>query len=207
MSNNIDTIIFDLGKVLIDWNPRYVYDRVWPNDPNKFDYFISRIFTVQDNVDLDAGQRFADKIRELSARHPDWAEAIGYWDSRWEEMLGGAVEQSVAVLRKLKADGKYRLFALTNWSAEKFPIARARFPFLDECFADIIVSGEVKMVKPNPEIYRHAISRWQLTPERSLFIDDSPANVEAARQLGIGAIHFIDSQQLVSELRKLEIDV
>jgi len=183
----IDTFLFDLGNVLIDWNPRYVYRTLFDRE-EEMERFLTEVCSHDWNLRLDSGRPFDEGIAELVERHPDEAERIRAWRDRWPEMLGGPIPETVELLRRLHGDRR-RLFALTNWSNETFPIARQRYDFLN-WFAYIAVSGELGLVKPDPAIFRHLIGRHGVDPARTLFIDDSAVNIRAAAQLGFATHHF-----------------
>jgi len=186
------TILFDLGGVLIDWNPRYLYRQIYGEAETEF--FLANVCTAQWNLAIDAGRPFAEAVAERQLSWPEYREAILWWETRWSDMLKGPIPETVDLLRQVKDRG-HRLFALTNWSGETFHIARERFEFLT-WFEDIVVSGEVKLVKPDPAIFRLAQARCGFTPEGTLFIDDSPGNVDAARSLGYDGIHFKGAEAL-----------
>ena len=186
-------VVFDLGGVLIDWNPRHLYRKLF-DDESAMEDFLARICTPAWNLGMDAGRPFAEGIAGLVARHPGQAPLIEAYHARWGEMVTGAIEGSVRHLEALTADGR-EVFALTNWSAETFRPTRARFPFLD-LFAHILVSGDVGLVKPDPAIYRLLLARIGRPAEACLFIDDSAANVAAAVGLGFDAIRFESPEQL-----------
>ena len=196
----IDTIIFDLGGVLIDWNPRYLYQKIF-DDEKQMEWFLENVCNSNWNVQQDAGRKFEEAIDQILPQFPQFEYAIRSYYERWEEMLAGPLSDTVTILEELLETKKHRLLALTNWSHQTFPIARERFDFLG-WFEDILVSGEEKMKKPDLEIYQLLIDRYSLTPERSLFIDDSLKNVEAAADVGIKTIHFQTSEQLNTDLRK-----
>ena len=190
-------ILFDLGGVLIDWNPRYVYRSLFPTEAG-MEQFMATVCTSEWNASIDAGKPFAEAIRERQLAVPEFAELIGYWHTRWTDMLGDAIPGTVEVFAELRGRG-LKVCALTNWSAETFPIARERFPFLG-WFEHIVVSGEVRLAKPDPAIFKLALEVCALTPAGTLFIDDSPMNVETARGLGLDAILFRNAVQLREEL-------
>ena len=197
----INTIIFDLGGVLIDWNPRHLYRTIFGDDHAAMEWFLANVCTQEWNLQQDAGRPWQEAVAEAQARHPNHAVHIrAYWE-RWEETLGGAIEGTVALLDELRSK-PVRLLALTNWSAETFPIGRQRFPFLD-WFEGIVVSGAEKQVKPARAIYELLLQRYRVDPERAVFIDDSAANVEGARRAGLHAIHFRDPPALRQELAAL----
>lgn len=189
--------MFDLGGVLIDWNPRRLYRKLLP-DAASVEAFLAEVCTAEWNYQQDAGRTCAEAVAELSARHPDRADLIAAYYGRWEEMLGGPLEGTVAILDELDA-ASVPLYALTNWSRETFPIARRRFPFLTR-FRGIVVSGEERLAKPDPRIYRLLCDRYRLDPAGCIYIDDHLANVEAARAAGMTGIRFEAPEQLRHEL-------
>jgi 2-haloacid dehalogenase len=189
-------VLFDLGGVLIDWNPRYLYRQVFGDAETEF--FLGNVCTPPWNLALDGGRPFAEAIREKQESWPDYREAIQWWKTRWEEMLNGPVPGSVEILKELKELG-HPVYALTNWSAETFPLARKHYPFLD-WFQEIVVSGQEGMVKPDPALYRLAAERCGIPMEGTVFIDDSKVNVDAARALGFDAIRFTGADRLRSDL-------
>ncbi len=183
----IENIVFDFGGVLLDWDPRALY-RGYFRDDNEMEYFLANICNGEWNVRQDAGRPFAEAVRELQEKYPQYRDAIQLYDTGWEKMLKGEFPRTVELLKQVKADG-YGVYGLTNWSAEKFPIAFARFGCL-KLFDGIVVSGEEKVAKPDPEIFRILLRRYGLDAGTCIFIDDSPANVEAAAALGFNAIRF-----------------
>lgn len=197
------TIVFDLGGVLIDWDPRYLYRSVFEGDETAMDDFLSRVVTPEWNAAQDAGRPWAEAIETLAAQHPEHRERIAMFWERWPETLGGAIEPTVAVLDELRATD-VRLLALTNWSAETFPLARPSYPFL-EWFDGIVVSGEVRIAKPDPRIFAHLVDRFSLDPAVTVFIDDSEPNVRAAAAAGLIAIHFRDADTLRRRLVELGV--
>ena len=202
--NNIDTIIFDLGGVLVDWNPEYVYREVFNDDQQKVDWFLNNICTHEWNVEQDAGRSIQKATELLVAQYPEFEEWIRIFYDRWEDMLGGTIPETVTLLNKLKQANNHHLYALTNWSAETFPVALQRYEFLQH-FEGILVSGEEKTRKPFPKIYEILLERYQINPFRSVFIDDNVENVEVAKKFGIKGIHFKSSQQLREELTNLGV--
>ena len=201
MPGYIEAVVFDLGGVLIDWNPRHLYRKIFDGDEEAMERFLAEVCTPEWNARLDAGRPFAEAIAELSAAHPEHAELIGYWRTRWPEMVGAAFEGTVEIVRELKAAG-LRTYALSNWSAETFPATRDRFGFLDE-LDGILISGEVRMAKPHPEIFHELIARFGLNPERTVFVDDWDRNIATASDLGLVAVRFFDAEQLRHDLRAL----
>lgn len=196
-------IIFDLGGVLIDWNPRYLYRKIFNNEVD-MEHFLAHICTSDWNTQQDAGRSFKEGVAELLPTYPDWASAIRAYDERWEEMLAGPIEGTVQLLQQIHQAQSYRLLALSNWAECKFPIAEKNFPFL-KWFEGIVVSGRVKQIKPNPEIYHHMIRQYQIHPEESVFIDDVEKNIQAAQQLGFHGILFQSPEQLKTELAQLHV--
>ena len=190
-----NTIIFDLGGVLIDWNPRYVFRDVFDGDEARMEWFLEHITTSDWNEEQDAGRDLQEATDWLIERHPDWAEQIKQFYGRWEEMLGGPIAGTVDILRQLRDEGNFRLLALTNWSHQTFPIAQERYDFLG-WFEGILVSGEEKTRKPFPDFYHLLIQRYGLEPERCFFIDDNLRNVEAARVLDIPSVRFTSAVEL-----------
>jgi 2-haloacid dehalogenase len=203
MNNKIDAVIFDLGGVLIDWNPSYVFDKMFEDEEQK-KHFFENICTSDWNEKQDAGRSLKEATEELVNRHPEWKEYIEAYYGRWEEMLGGPIHGTVEIFKQLKESGKYKLYALTNWSAELFPIALERYEFL-HWFDGRVVSGEEKMRKPFPEFYQLILDRFQLSIEETLFIDDNIRNAEAAEAMGLKTIIFESPSQLKEELVKLGI--
>jgi 2-haloacid dehalogenase len=196
----VTTVVFDLGGVLIDWDPRYLYRTLFDDDA-EMEAFLATVTTPEWNLAQDAGRSWAEAIEELAARHPEHRERIeAYWH-RWPETLGEAIEPTVRVLAELHDRG-IRLLALSNWSAETFPLARPRYPFL-EWFDGIVISGEERMVKPDPRLFAVLLDRYGVQPAATVFIDDQPRNVEAADRLGFRAIRFVDAATLRAELASL----
>jgi 2-haloacid dehalogenase len=195
----VKTIIWDLGGVLIDWQPTYVFDERYFESPAKRDYFFQQVCTSDWNENQDAGYPIALATAEKIAEHPDWGSAIRDFYGRWEEMLGGPISDTVEIFRALHATGHYKFYALTNWSAETFPIALDRFDFL-HWFDGRVVSGEEKTRKPFADFYQILLDRYQIDPTSSLFIDDNLRNVKAAEALNIPSVHFQNPVQLRSEL-------
>ncbi len=198
-----DTIIFDLGAVLIDWNPRYVYRHIFQTEA-EIDAFFENICTGDWNENQDAGYPLQAATEERVALFPEWEPEIRAYYGRWEEMLGGALDDTVEIFRQLKNAGQHRIYALTNWSAETFPVALARFEFL-HWFDGIVVSGEEKTRKPFPEFYQILFDRYGVAPERTVFIDDNLRNIKAGEALGLRGIHFRSAEELEEELRELGI--
>lgn len=191
-------VAFDLGGVLIDWDPRYLYRSLFEGDEAAMETFLAEVTSPEWNQQQDAGRPWAQAIESLAREHPERRELISAYWHRWPETLGEAIEPTVEVLDELRRAG-VRLFALSNWSAETFPLARPRYPFL-EWFEGIVISGEVRLVKPDTRIFRHLLERYGLEPGSTVFIDDAEANVQAARRLGLTGIRFEDAHTLRREL-------
>ncbi len=197
------TIIFDLGAVLIDWNPHYLYRNLFEEEA-KMLHFLENICTPDWNEEQDAGRPLHEATAYLVEKHPEHEELIRAFYGRWDEMLGGAIEGTVEIFRELKESGKYKLYALTNWSAETFPIAQERFEFLS-WFDGTVVSGEEKDRKPFDSFYHTLLKRYEVHPSEAVFIDDNLRNIKAAQQLGIDSIHFTTPEALREELKRREI--
>jgi 2-haloacid dehalogenase len=192
-----DAVVFDLGGVLIDWDPRLLYRKLLA-DEAAVEEFLATVCTPEWNAEQDRGRPFAEAVAELVERHPAHAAAITAYHERWTEMLGGEIPGTVAVLAELRAAG-VPLYALSNWSAETFRLTRGRFPFL-EWFDGLVVSGEEGVTKPDRRVFELLIERFGLVPAATLFVDDSAANVTAARDLGLDAVRFRDAAGLRRDL-------
>lgn len=195
----IKNIIFDFGGVLVDWNPAYLYSKVFA-DKEEMDYFLNEICTTEWNSKQDAGRSLAEATEELLVKFPKYSNQIEMFYGNWQAMLGGAINENVALLKPLKE--KYKLYGLTNWSAETLPEAFNIFPFFQE-FEGVVVSGAEKLVKPDAQIYKVLLSRYKLKASECLFIDDNKDNIEAAEILGFHTIHFTRGVNLENELQQL----
>ena len=200
----VKNIIFDLGGVLIDWNPEYVYLEAFKGNRKKMENFFDEVCTFDWNENQDAGYPLADATEDRIALFPEQADLIKMYYGRWEEMLRGPISGTVSILKKLINNNGYRVFALTNWSAETFPIALKRFDFL-HWFEGIVVSGTEKTRKPFPEIYETTLERYGLKASESIFIDDNERNIIAANLFGIQTIKFLNPHQLEEDLKTKEI--
>jgi 2-haloacid dehalogenase len=190
--------VFDLGGVLLDWNPRYLYRKLFNGDEAAMEHFLATVCTTEWNECQDAGRTFAEGTRALLPQHSDKIELIEAFGKRFDELIAGPIDGAVEVLSEVKQRG-VPLYAITNWSAETFPPQRARFPFLS-WFDGIVVSGLEGVIKPDPRIFRILCERYRVAPESAVFIDDVAANAAAASALGIHGIHFRSSEQLRREL-------
>lgn len=197
--SSLTTAVFDLGGVLIDWNPRHLYRKLFAGDEAAMERFLAEVCTPDWNLAQDAGRPFAEACALLVERHPEKKELIEAFHHRWTEMLAGPIEGTVEILRELKERGT-PLYALTNWSAETFPHALERYGFL-EWFIGTIVSGRERIVKPDPRIYRLLVERFEIDPAAAVYIDDNRRNTEAASALGLHGIHFTTPAALAAELR------
>ncbi len=192
-------IVFDFGGVLVDWNPRYLYRKIFSTD-EEMEWFLAHVCTGAWNARQDAGRPFAQAVAELQEKYPDYAAQIADYYARWDEMLGGEIKGTHALVDELKAKG-YKLYGLTNWSAESFPLAWQRYPVLQQ-MDGIVVSGEEKLIKPDPEIYKRLLERFALRAENCIFTDDNAANCAAAQALGFDAIVFENAEQLRAQLQQ-----
>jgi 2-haloacid dehalogenase len=186
-------VVFDIGGVLIDWNPAYLYRKLLPDEAS-VDHFLSNVCSPEWNQQFDGGARFSDGVAALSAVHKGKESLIADFHARWHEMLGGEVPGTADVLRELKVDG-VPVHAISNWSAETFPIALERFPFLG-LFDVLIVSGRERLVKPDSQIFRLFLDRAGLDAADCVFVDDNAANIAAASAIGFHTVHFSDSADL-----------
>jgi 2-haloacid dehalogenase len=184
--------------VLIDWNPRYLYKKLL-KDENEIEFFLNNICSLEWNAQQDAGRPFRDGVALLQQQYPQYAGLIEAYDRRWEEMLGEADWETVKILDEIKQRGM-PVYALTNWSAEKFPIAKKRYDFLN-WFDGILVSGEVGLKKPELKIFRLMLEKYQLAAGKTVYLDDVKANIVAANEVGLRTIHFQSAAQLRETLR------
>ncbi len=191
--------VFDIGGVLLDWDPRYLYRTLF-DDEAEMETFLAEVCTPAWNVEQDRGRPFAEAVSLLVKRYPDQADRIRAYDTRWEEMIPRALDDVVALLGRVQAAG-HPTYALTNFSAEKFPVAKVKWPFLDS-FRGIVVSGEEGVIKPDPAIFRILLDRFALNPGECLFIDDRADNAEAARRAGLQATTFTDASALEAALQQ-----
>jgi 2-haloacid dehalogenase len=197
------TAIFDLGGVLVDWNPRYFYRKLFSGDDAAMEDFLTNVCSPDWNLQQDAGRTFAEAAQLLKTEHPEKAELIDAWLPGYQEMLGGVIQETVDILRELHTR-KVRTYALSNWSAETFHYALERFDFF-KYFDGRLISGDVKLIKPDPRIFHLLFENFHIEPESAVYVDDVLKNVEAAWSLGLHAIHFKDAAGLRAELGKLEL--
>ena len=197
----LDTVVFDLGGVLADWDPRYLYRELFDGDEEAMEQFLAEICTPAWNHAMDAGRPRGQAVAELVERHPEHAGLIQAWIDRWQDMLGTEIAGTAALVAELHAGG-VRLLALTNWSAETFPIARERFASFGY-FEAIVVSGEHGLAKPDPELFRLLLDRHAVDPLRAAYVDDRDDNVAVADELGLTGLGFTDPDVLRADLTRL----
>ena len=202
--NSIDTIIFDLGGVLIDWNPFYVFNENYFESREQRNYFFEHVCTGEWNENQDAGYPIAKATEEKLAEFPEWENPIRDFYGRWEEMLGGAKHETVDIFRELKQNPGLKFYALTNWSAETFPVALQRFEFL-HWFDGRLVSGEEKTRKPFPDFYQLLFNKFSINPSSAVFIDDNLRNIKAGEEHGMLSIHFKNADELKKKLTELKL--
>jgi len=201
----IHAVIFDVGKVLYDWSPRFLYERLIDDD-RALEAFLRDVVTTDWHFQHDAGRPFAETSAELIAQFPEHEALIAAWGPRFNDSIGDPVPGMHALVEELDAAG-VPLFAITNFSGEFWPPFRAREAALFDRFRDVVVSGDEKLVKPDPAIYRLALERFGLAPHETVFIDDNRDNIAGAAALGIAAIHFTDADTLRRELTGIGLPV
>ena len=199
----ITAVVFDLGAVLVDWNPEYLYVKLIPDDAERR-RFLTEICTLEWNYTMDGGPSVRGCVAALAAEHPDQADLVNAWWDRWPEMLGDEIPGTRAVAEAISASGM-PLYALTNWSSETWPLGLARFPFLAELFDGIVVSGDEGVAKPDPRLFEIMNERYGLDPATTVFIDDSSTNVAAASALGYHAHLFTTAEDLAARLDELGV--
>ncbi|MBN1304808.1 MAG: HAD family phosphatase [Anaerolineales bacterium] len=198
-NNQIKAIVFDFGGVLLDWKPHYLYRKFFADD-RQIDAFLEEIGFAEWNQRQDQGRPFAEAVDLLAAQFPRYADLIRAYDERWIESIGGPIQSSVDLLGRFK-DAGYPLFGLSNWSSEKFYTTRGEFPFF-EWLDYILVSGDVKLVKPDPQIFQVFLENIEYRPEECLFIDDSQVNIETAGRLGFDTVWYRTPEQLEAEVSR-----
>jgi len=201
--SSVDTIIFDLGAVLIDWNPRHLYRKILKSE-EEIEWFLQNICTSEWNEKQDAGRSFEEATEELLLKFPEHEIPIRAWYDRWQETISGHIPETVEIFKELRAAKKYRFYALTNWSEQTFPWALQNFEFL-HWFDGIVVSGKEKTRKPFPEFYRILLNRYNIDPSKAIFIDDSHRNILGGEAVGIKGIHFQSPEKLRQDLIKINI--
>ncbi len=199
---NVKTLVFDLGGVLIDWDPRHLYRKLIP-DESELDFFLSEVCSPDWNAQIDRGKSFQESVDGLAVVYPKYTKQIQAFCSRWEETITGPIHGTVKILEGLRGAG-YPLAALSNWSAETFPKVADRFEFLS-WFDPLVISGEIGLIKPTPEIYHYLLREINREAEECIFIDNSEANVQTAEELGFISIHFSSPEQLQVKLEGLGV--
>lgn len=205
MTSSIKAIIFDYGNVLLEWNPRLVYRRYFPNDAAGMEIFLKEVNFMEWNAHQDRGRTFKEGVADLSAEFPQYAHLIQAYHDHWVDSIGEAYWETVEIMKQLKQAG-YPLYGFSNWSAETFPYAREKYDFFD-LFDDMVISGAVGYVKPEPEIYQIMLEKIGRPAQECLFIDDSLPNIKQAEKLGFVGIHFQSAEQLRIKLQRLKIIV
>ena len=203
MNCKIDTIIFDLGGILVDWNPKYLYEKIFDTQ-EEVKWFLNNVCTSDWNIEQDGGRTIEEANSLKIAEFPEYEDEIKLFYNRWEEMFTGAIEKSVEIQQELINNPNYRVYALTNWSAEKWEKGKELFPFFND-FQGVIVSGQENMRKPHDEIYQLILDRFSINPKTTVFIDDNLENTIASTRNGIESIRFKSPQQLKRDLLKLGV--
>jgi 2-haloacid dehalogenase len=203
MTSHIKAIIFDFGYVLLEWNPRYVYQRFFPNDPEAMENFLKEVNFADWNLQQDKGRPFIEGVAVLSEEFPHYAQLIQAYHENWTDSIGAAYDGTIELLKQLKQAG-YPLYGLSNWSAETFPFAREKYDFFD-LFDDFVISGAVGHVKPDPEIFQIILEKIGRPAHECLFIDDALININQAQKMGFETIHFQSPEQLAAALREHRI--
>jgi 2-haloacid dehalogenase len=199
MTSEIKAVVFDFGGVLIGWDPRNLYSRFFPEQPQAMEDFLAEISFMEWNAQQDKGRPFSEAIESLSQEFPHHAHLISAYYEHFKESITGVIEGTVELLRLLKGKN-ISLYGLSNWSAETFGIVRHEFEFLN-LFDEVIISGDVKLIKPEPAIYELCLQKIGKSANQCLFIDDSEANIIAAKKLGFDTVHFISPEHLENELK------
>jgi 2-haloacid dehalogenase len=200
------TVVFDIGNVLVAWDPRNLYRRYFEGRADEMEWFLNNVCTPAWNIEQDRGRSFADAVELLVKEHPpEWHPIIRAFDSEWQETISGPIHGTVDILKSLKRNG-VPVFAITNWNQDKFREARERFDFLSS-FDGIVVSGDERMLKPDREIFELFSERYAVPLETAVFIDDSLRNVEGARAAGMHGLHFTSPETLARDLRELGFSV
>ncbi|MBN2117621.1 MAG: HAD family phosphatase [Anaerolineales bacterium] len=203
MTSPIQAIIFDFGNVLLTWDPRNLYQRFFPDDPEGMERFLREVNFAEWNMQQDKGRPFADGVALLSQQFPHYSHLFQAFHEHWIDSVGEPVLGTISILKRLKQAG-YPIYGLSNWSAETFPHARNMHDFFD-LLDDMVISGEVGHVKPDPEIYHILLAKIGRPANECLFIDDALPNIHQAQKMGFVVIHFQSPEQLEASLRDLEI--
>jgi 2-haloacid dehalogenase len=203
MNQSIHAIIFDFGGVLINWDPHKLFAKYFANDNQAIDKFLAEIDFSGWNLAQDKGYPFAQAVTDLSAKFPQYANLIRAYDVDWEQSITGVIPETVKLIYRLKTAG-YLLYGLTNWSSEKFTLVRHKYEVFD-IFEEILVSGEVKLIKPDPAIFRLLLGKIGRQPDECLLVDDSMKNIETANKMGFVTHHFSSPAQLELALYSMHI--
>ena len=203
MTTHIHAIIFDFGNVLLEWNPRHVYRRYFPDDEEAMEQFFHEVNFMDWNLQQDKGRPFAEGVAELSKQFPHYSDLIQAYHDNWEDSIGDYLAGTVEIMKQLKKAG-FSLYGLSNWSAETFPIAREKYDFF-HLLDDYVISGEVGMIKPEPEIFELLLNKIGRPAKECLFIDDALVNIQQAQKMGFATVHFQSPEQLEEELRALHL--
>lgn len=203
MTQTIRAIIFDFGNVLLEWNPRLVYRHYFQNNEEAMEQFLHEVNFMDWNAQQDKGRTFAEGVADLSREFPQYSDLIQAYHDNWIESIGDSFAGTVEILKQLKKAG-YALYGLSNWSAETFPHAREKYDFF-HLFDDIVISGEVGSIKPEPEIFEILLARVGRPAQECLFIDDSLANIRQAQNMGFVTVHFESAEKLAEALRGLKL--
>jgi 2-haloacid dehalogenase len=198
-------VVFDIGRVLLEWDPRYLYRTIFSN-PADMEDFLTRVLPPEWNLEQDRGRSWKNAEDIQIALFPDYAEEIRAFRARWRETVPHEIGGTVAILNRLKALG-IPLYAITNFASDTLAEAKTIYPFLATSFIDMVVSGDERLLKPDPRIYQVLLTRQNLDATDCVFIDDSPANVSAAAALGFHALHFTSSEALAADLKRFGFDV
>lgn len=203
MTSTIKAIIFDFGNVLIEWDPRNVYKRYFPDDPDGMELFLKEVNFMEWNMLQDKGRPFKEGVAVLSEQFPHHSHLIQAYHDHWIDSVGASITGTIEILKQLKQAG-YPLYGLSNWSAETFPHVREKYDFFD-LLDGMVISGEVGHIKPDPEIFRLLLAKIRRPAQECLLIDDSLANIDQAKSMGFAVIHFQTAEQLAAALQELEI--
>ncbi len=203
MRSEIKNVVFDLGGVLIDWDPRYLFRKIF-NDASEMEYFLNSNCNHEWNVQQDAGRPFEVAVSELIKKYPQYESYIHIYHQRWPEMLNGPIAGTLEILQQIRNNKKHRLLGLSNWSGETFLVAKKLYDFLG-WFEAIVVSGDIKMKKPDDEIFHFLCKTHDITPSESIFIDDAAANIADANRLGFTTVHFKNPEDLAQNLKELGV--